>query len=311
MRDQYVKYTVKNENYWLAGKPYLDGIEMNQIADSVTALISFKKGDAHLLFGITPRDTADLKASGFEIWRSGLNMINYIVPDGANKDSIWSNIKVRQAAEYAIDKVSLAKIGSGYYNPVTQFANPGDARYVDGLTPRNYDPVKAKQLLTEAGYPNGFKSSLIAGTGYNREILVALQTYLKEAGIDCTLDIMDSARGAESRTKGWKDGIMCMSVPIVGPLQSFYTSLNSTVYPSMYRGAFQQKMDAAISEPDYNKRMGIVKEMVKLMYDDAMAIPLWSAPDVSAVDTKVLKGDIQWMVGHPNFFEPQNAWLSK
>ncbi len=309
-RAQFIKYTKKNPSYWQPGKPYLDGIEMNEIADAVTALMSFKNGEAHLIFGITPRDTVDLKSSGYEILKSSRNMINYICPDGANKDSVWSNIKVRQAAEYAIDKKAIASLGSGIYNPVTHFANPGDVTYIADLVPREYDPAKAKALLKEAGYPNGFKSKLIAGTSYNREILVALQTYLKDVGIDCTLDIVDSAKAAEIRTNGWKDGILCMGVPIVGPLQSYYTSLNSTVYPSMYRGDFQKKMDEAIAEPDYTKRMAILKEMVRLMYTDAMCIPIWSAPDISAA-VKDLKGDIQWMVGHPNFYEPQNAWLAK
>ena len=165
-------------------------------------------------------------------------------------------------------------------------------------------------MLKEAGYPDGFKSKIIAGTNYNREILVALQTYLKAAGIDCTLDIVDAAKNAEFRTNGWDDGILCLGVPLIGTLQSFFSSLGSSVYPTMYRGLFGQRLDDAIAEPDYNKRMAIVKELVKLMYDDAMAIPLWSAPDISAA-SKDLKGDIQWMLGHPNFFEPQNAWLSK
>jgi len=310
-RAQFIKYTVKNDSYWQSGKPYLDGLEINEIADSVTAILSFKKGEGQTLFSVSPKDTADLKASGFEVIRGGTNAVNYIIPSGASSDSVWSNLKVRQAAEYAIDKTSLAKLGIGYWEPVTQFAVPSDARYVQGLTPRNYDPAKAKQLLTEAGYPGGIKSTIIADTGYNREILVALQTYLKEAGIDCALDIQDPAKATENRTKGWKDGILCVGVPLLGPLQSFYTSIGPGMYPSMFRGTFQQKMDAAIAEPNYDKRMGIIKEMVKLMYDDVMAIPLYAAPSLCAMDTKIIKGDIGWMVGHPNFFEPQNAWLSK
>lgn len=309
-RAQFVKYTKKNPTYWQSGKPYLDGIQMNEFADGVTALMSFKNGEGQLIFGITPKDSVDLLASGFDILKSSRSMINYICPDGANKDSVWSNIKVRQAAEYAIDKKAIASLGSGIYSPVTHFANPGDITYNADLVPRNYDPAKAKALLAEAGYPNGFKSKLLAGTSYNKEILVALQTYLKDVGIDCTLDIFDTARSADIRTNGWKDGILCMGVPIVGPLSSYYTSMGPTVYPSMYRGDFQKRMDEAISEPDYNKRMTILKEMVRLLYADTMCIPIWSAPDISGA-VKDLKGDIQWMVGHPNFFEPQNAWLAK
>jgi peptide/nickel transport system substrate-binding protein len=306
---QFVEYT-KNDNYWEQGKPYLDGFTFNEVADGVTAVLSFKKGDAPLIFGITSKNTADLKASGFDILSTAA-MVNYIMPAGANPNSPWSKLKVRQAAEYAIDKKEIAKLGQGYYEPVTQFATPKDARYVQGLAPREYDPEKAKQLLTEAGYPSGFKSSLIASTSYNREILVALQTYLKEAGIDCTLDIVDRAKSAELRTKGWDDGVVCPGVPFVGTIQSCYSSFGPGYYPGMYKDTFDQVLEEANKEPDYDKRMVLMQKLIKVMYDDAMAIPIWAAPDLSAINSKLLKGDIQWTIGHPNFFEPQNAWLTK
>jgi ABC-type transport system substrate-binding protein len=308
-QNSFVKYA-RVDGYWQAGKPYLDNIEIDQLADPVTALISFKAGEAQLIAGIDAKDAPDLQKAGFQILKSSRPGILYLIPDGANKDSPWSNIKVRQAAEYAIDRTAISSLGGGFWQPLTQFALPSDARYIQALTPRNYDVAKAKQLLTEAGYPNGLKSTLIAGTTYNRDVLVALQTYLKNAGIDCALDVQDAAKFGLARTNGWKDGLLCVATPFLGTLQSAFTSLGPGFYPSMYRDTWQNKMDQAVAEPNYDKRMALMKDMMQILFNDAMAIPLWTSSDLTAV-SNTLKGDFQWGLGHPNFYEPQNAWLSK
>jgi ABC-type transport system substrate-binding protein len=308
-RDNFVKYT-KFSGYWQSGKPYLDGLEFNQVADAVTGLIAFKAGEAQLIMGVSAKDAVDLQKAGFVVASNSRGGIFYLIPDGANKDSPWSNIKVRQAAEYALDRKAIASLGGGYWQPLTQFALPTDARYVKDMVPRNYDVAKAKQLLAEAGYPNGFKSSLIASTTYNKDVLISLQTYLKEAGIDCALDVQDAAKFTLVRTEGWKNGLVCVGTPFMGTLQSSFTSMGPGFYPAMYRDTWQAKMDAAVAEPDEAKRMQIFSSMMKTLFDDAMGVPLWMSVDPTGM-SKALQGDIQWGVGHPNFFEPQNAWLSK
>lgn len=112
------------------------------------------------------------------------NRVNFLVPDSVNAESPWSNIKVRQAAEYAIDKDALTKaLGFGFAQTAYQLATPTSAAYISGLSGRKYDMAKAKQILSEAGYPNGFKTRIIASTTDNRDIVVAMQSYLGKIGI--------------------------------------------------------------------------------------------------------------------------------
>jgi peptide/nickel transport system substrate-binding protein len=308
LRGQNVKY-IKWDGYWQPGKPYLDALEINEIADFVVSIMSFKKGEAQLIFGISPKDAIDLKAAGFQIIEASARSHYPIVPDGGTPDSPFANLKVRQAVEYAIDKKSLASLGQGYYEVADQMATPTDARYVKGLTPRSYDPAKAKQLLAEAGFAGGFKTTLVANSTYNKDVLTAIQMYLKDVGIDGTIDMADAARFADLQAKGWK-GLLFSGTPIVGNLQSMWNRFGGQTVPSMYRGpTFQQKMDAGIAEPDYDKRMGYLQDMVKLMYDDAMMIPTFAYPTLSAADQKL--HDVNWTQGHPNMWNPWNAWLSK
>jgi peptide/nickel transport system substrate-binding protein len=305
---EFIKFT-KNPNYWQSGKPYLNTLEEREIDDPVTAMMSFKSGNAQLIFGITPVNAAELEKAGNTILKASANSLYPIVPDGANKDSPFANIKVRQALEYAIDRNELASIGKGYWQPAFQMAVPSDARYVPELAARKYDVAKAKQLLAEAGYPNGFQTTLVANSTFNRDVLVATQAYLKAVGIDGVIDVQEAPRFADSQSKGWK-GLLFSGTPIVGNVQSIWNRFGGQTYPSMYRTTFQQKLDAAITEPDYGKRLQYLKDMVSLMYNDAMLVPLYASPTLSATD-KTVQGDFKWTIGHPNMWEPANIWLTK
>jgi len=53
-----------------------------------------------------------------------------------------------------------------------------------------------------------------------------------------------------------------------------------------------------------------LKDMVRLMYNDAMVVPLYASATLSATD-KTVQGDFRWTIGHPNMWEPANIWLTK
>jgi len=314
-RDVSARYE-KWSGYWEQGKPYLDVIEFNQVVDPVTSLISFRKGEAQVLVGITPKEARELEAMGFQIAPSiSLTPISCLTPDGANPESPFADKRVRQAVEYAIDKKAIAtSLGQGYYNAVTQYATPQDARYVPGLQGRNYDPAKAKQLLAEAGYPNGFKTKLIAQTNWDRDFLQAIQTYLKQAGMDAELDMADVARYRTFYSNGWKNGLMVhpsAAMPLSG-MRMYFGPIgnNSLTYLSAYRPpGWLDKVEAAMAQVDAGKRLEQERELVKIMYDEVMGIPISSSAFLAAQDKSVR--DLDWGVGSNYIFKPQNGWLSK
>ena len=311
-KNQNIKY-VKNPNYWQSGKPYLDRIEFYMVTDPVTSIMSFKKGEAQVIFGITPTEAKDLK-SGYNIVTTDIKPIVVLLPDGKNPDSPWYNKKVREALEYAIDKPSLAtSIGEGYYEAVSQFATSNSVFFNPAATIRNYDPSKARQLLAEAGFPNGFKTKIYALTTYDKDILVAIQTYLKEIGIDAELELGDSARVTDWQNNGWKNGIFVPTYPIIPNIRSlsFRLAGGYNVSTSLYSTPeWQAKVDATVSQPDEQKQLSQFKELIKILNDEAACISLFTKPDISALDKSVQ--DLKWTQGgHPRFYEPQDAWLKK
>jgi ABC-type transport system substrate-binding protein len=84
----------------------------------------------------------------------------------------------------------------------------------------------------------------------------------------------------------------------------------SNVIASAYHPAgWQDKLLAALGQADEAKRTAQTRELCKIMYEEVMGIPLWSAPEISAISPDVQ--GINWATGHGYFWEPGNTWLTK
>ena len=195
-RDAYVKYK-KWDGYWQKGKPYLDAIKIQNIPDLTVSIMSFKSGEAQAVENIDPVDAVQLAKEGYEIYQPSLYFLHSILPSGANPDSPFAKRKVRLALEYALDKKTMAKgIGMGYYEALCELATKNDPWYNPTLKFREYDPAKAKQLLAEAGYPDGFKMVIAYPTGGSGNMFPGImveksQQDLAAIGIDAELVPME------------------------------------------------------------------------------------------------------------------------
>ena len=180
---------MKNPNYW--GKdaqdnqlPYLDEIDFTFSADNTTELMMAKSGEVDMIVNtFSGKQLTDYKDLG---WRTNFfyDANEVWAPDSAHPDSPWSKLEVRQAAEYAVDRATIAeKFGYGFLQAPNQIPPRSTTAYDPNYSlGRNYDPAKAKELLAQAGYPDGFKTSLIVWQGGNRDIALAEQAYLARGG---------------------------------------------------------------------------------------------------------------------------------
>jgi peptide/nickel transport system substrate-binding protein len=312
-RDSYVRYK-KNPSYWQQGKPYLDGVEIRTNTDLTVTLMAFRAGDANWIENIDPVDALDLKKEGFFISPvEGMSFIHGLVPDGTHPNSPMANIKVRQAVEYAIDKETLMKgVGMGFYSTPYQMAMPDYPGYDPSLPPRKYDVAKAKQLLTEAGYPNGINVPLVTDTSGRKEILTAMQQYLKEAGINTVLDMADQSRTVAIKTKtGWEGIYMDGGPSIASNIDSWrsfgapYNTINM-IKPADWI----QRYDDLVSTPDTAARNAKWKGLVAQIYNDVSIIPYETDSPIYSL-SKTLH-DLGWSKnGVGNWFDCANAWISK
>jgi ABC-type transport system substrate-binding protein len=311
--DQYIRMK-KNPNYWQPGKPYLDTIEIRNMPDYTTSVMAFKAGEVDMVESIDPAQYNELKAQGYTVdIPRGLAFVFSFRTANADPNSPFSKKEVREALWYAVDRESLVfGLGKGTYNVADQLAAPQQGWYIKDYPSRKYNPGKAKELLAQAGYPNGFKTVLHGDVRGRQDDLVALQNYFRAIGIDCTLDVADVARSSTFATQGF-DGILQSGFPNWSSFSSWMNVWLSPVatFPTMkFPDNWTSSWQEVTSEVDYGKRMAKMQALLKVVYDEALVIPwMWDAPRY-VINSKV--HDMMWDEMDINgYFDPVNIWKEK
>jgi ABC-type transport system substrate-binding protein len=282
---KFVSYTpnvsikgTKFSDYWLKGKPYVDAIEYYIIGDQMTRAQSLQAGEVDAIGGDLSKVEYDLQQKGFQVVK-GYISTGGLIPDSKNADSPLSNLKVRQAVDYAIDRDSLSKnLGYGFWAPTEQYAVPGTTSYITSLPTNNYNPDKAKQLLTEAGYPNGFKITLYGSVAItSRDFATAVQGYLSKVGITMDVNLMDHAAYTDLSLKGWKNGFAAGAKAVDGNMNyalNLAWTQTTPYHPSMDKpDAFQALYNAAAAAKNFDP--ALTQKAIKYMYDNEMYIPVY------------------------------------
>jgi peptide/nickel transport system substrate-binding protein len=224
---------------------------------------------------------------------SGLNL-NYIIMDTSKKP--FSDLRVRKAVSYAVNKRALLEtvlkgIGVDLTGPVPASANfyePDVERY-------GYNPEKAKKLLSEAGYPNGFKTTLYTYIrGPAVPVSTAVQDQLKKVGIQAELKALEIAAWMDVVTTGTTPMSYMRLTRPPDPDGFLLTVAHSKSDPQWNFGHFKNdRIDQLIDEgrrvSDPKKRAGIYSEIQKLIVENAPNV--WIFSDIiSTAHRSSLKG---------------------
>ncbi len=304
----------KNPNYWQKGFPYVDEFDMVYVVDPLTQKAVMQSQAADAIDVELGKLTADYQQMGFNNLTARQAVIA-LFPDSNNPDSPWSNVKVRQAAEYAINREAIASgLGFGYWKAPYQIIAQNNVAYDPNFAGRKYDPAKAKQLLAEAGYPNGFKTTLIpTPSPANRDADVAIQSYLNAVGIQTSLEFPEYAKYLTYRTGSWKNALL---VDVLGAWANYnqayimyFDPANTTTFPSLQRSdAFKAAFNATISTVDPDT--ALIRKLQSIVFDEAMVIPVYEGGKGYALQTYT-KGDVFLQTAFPTRWKPENAWLDK
>jgi peptide/nickel transport system substrate-binding protein len=318
-RDVSLKYK-KFEDYWQKGMPYLDGLEFVLIADPVVRLASLQAGEAHILRAVPNTDAAALKETGKYNTNTVDMATNMLFVDSVHSDSPFSKLKVRQAIAYALDNAAIAKaVGLGFFVPTNQLMSPMNINYNPNIKGYPYNVEKAKQLLNEAGYPNGFDTKLSYRAGaFEGDFCTLVQGYLKVIGINVQVDLADAARYNDLRAKGFSNQMVLGTFP-QGPEKDFsfyfrerlskqakYFSSVSVFYPDDYN----DKVFTINTERDEAKRIALLKEVGLMAVDTyLLTIPVEIETAVTAVSTQVQ--DCDYYKAYAMNYCPEKYWLKK
>lgn len=186
----------KFDGYYKQGKPDLDEVHYVFYSDENTRVNALRSGDVDIIDYVPAKDAADLeKGPETQLLR---NTGPFMGLQFNTKFEPFSKPEVRQAIAYAVDRSAIINTAfNGLGSPIYGIAIPkGYMGYSDAKA--NYfkhDVAKAKELLTKAGYPNGFEVRLLASSQYSfhQNTAVAIQSELAKIGIKVKLDLPDWA----------------------------------------------------------------------------------------------------------------------
>ena len=278
---------VKFEDYRQEGMPYLDKVVVKPIPDVQARMVNLLAGSIDGLWGVPLADVALLKqAPGVVVGANEIGggfytlIMNVKVPP-------FDNQLVRQALQYATDRDKINQLAfSGEGNMIVIPRAPTSWAYPEQFANYyTYDPEKAKQLLAEAGFPDGFKTRmLVRGTsGLYLDICQVWQQDLAQIGVEVELlptdlpqfwpafigsqfDIAIQATGDSTvDPSGLFEGAACCR-----PFRNFAgITDNTTWFPG-----YKQVIEAARKELDQAKRKTLYDQAIDTMMDQAWTIPI-------------------------------------
>ncbi|MFT4190508.1 MAG: glutathione ABC transporter substrate-binding protein GsiB, partial [Comamonas sp.] len=195
----------KFAGYWKPGYPKIDQITWKPVTENNTRAAMLQTGEADFAFSLPYEQVAMLKKSDKVEVVSRPSIIQRFLTFN-NLQKPFDNPKVREAIGYAINKEALAKVAfNGYAFPAQGFV-PQGVEYAVKMAPIPYDVAKAKALLKEAGYPNGFESVL--WSHYNnttsQKVIQFIQQQLQQVGIKVSVEALEPGKRVEL-VDAWPD----------------------------------------------------------------------------------------------------------
>ena len=176
-------------DYWGEGGS-LDKVTYKVLENAEGLVLGLQSGALDLVAHMTSEQTSQLSPADFHIEQGSMNLVQALYLNNASAP--LDDVRVRQALCYAIDKQAMIDLAfDGYGIPLGTSMFPSFAKYYDDSLTDYYphDVERAKALLAEAGYPNGFEMTITVPSNYSPHVNTAevLAEQLKEAGVQVTI----------------------------------------------------------------------------------------------------------------------------
>ena len=276
----------KNTNWTSDKNQWVDGMKFDFSANPSTQLLRLERGEVDLMGDTIPaadwvRTKNDPTWSKYTLSDPQIAWY-YVFINVLEKP--FTDVKVRQAVNYAIDTEKIQKLLAGQGSALNQIYPNGMPGYQAGKTYYTYDPAKAKQLLSEAGLPTGFKATFVThNVDPFPKLAQAVQADLKAVGIDCDIKQMDRATywdyislKKSHAAIGLSDWYQDFPDPSdwIGPL--FTNPIEGGANSSFYENPQVNQLYAdSASELDTTKRIDMFKQMQDIIMTDAPTAPLY------------------------------------
>jgi peptide/nickel transport system substrate-binding protein len=296
----------RNPHYWDAAHVHLDAIEMLENVPRDTQFLMFERGELDAAAPLAAPDYQWIVAQ--PAWQPYLHTRATMNAFGSRMNvrvKPFSDRRVRQALNYALDKQHTIKLLSGAAVPAHGILPPGVAGRDDALLPYRHDPERARALLAAAGYPDGFDVDYLIPADEEAERLAgSLQHDLGEVGV--RVHVQEQALASYAAALGSADGPSFAKVGWLAdypdPANFFDASFHSrsiandgtTNYSFYVNPEVDALLDSAHGASDEGTRAELYRRVERILRDDAPW--LW---DYHQLATEVIQPYVQGYAPHP------------
>ncbi|WP_434311069.1 ABC transporter substrate-binding protein [Hominifimenecus sp. rT4P-3] len=312
-KDDHVSYR-RNDNYW-GEKAKLDGMTMRFIGEASTAFMEVQTGNAQISNNTAASDLSDVQAGNYEniIASDDAKMAHNAI--GMNQHNpYFTDVRVRQAVNYAINRkeifdVAYEGVGSQAWSCISVDVFGFNEEYLNNY-PYEYDLEKAKSLMQEAGYADGFTCSFaIENNTLQKTTAELVQAYLAEIGITVTIDMYESAALNELiPTENW--GLAFATYNQNGDPSSaltFGTSIRNVGGSNKYNNdkdpiavQYTELLESSECLGTEEERLAVYKQMQELYFSTIWEVPI-ADQSVYMVQSTDIEG--YWGAGVQPHFE--------
>ncbi len=298
----------KFDGYHRKGLPYLDKVTFRFIGDPSAQIASLKAGDIDVIgYDVSPENARLLEKDPKYKVLDG-NTTNKVILSTNNSRKPFTDVRVRRAMAYAIDRNAIIKGAmSGYGVPIGSHMEPGNPYHIDLLPVYPYNPDKAKQLLKEAGYPNGFDAviKLPDRFAYARRTGEIIADMLAQVGIRLKIEVIEWGQ--------WIDRVFKNAdydLTVIGHAEPF--DINIYANPKYYfrydNPTFQETLKKAWKEPDLKVRKELYATLQRIITEDAVNGFLFLMPSLPTMKKEVMN----WWKNYPMTAQDvTEVWIQK
>jgi peptide/nickel transport system substrate-binding protein len=279
------------EGYWRK-PPNVKRLVMRVIPEEATRLAALKRGEVDIAYSIRGELAEELqKTPGLALKPVVLQAPNWIYfPEQWDPKSPWHDLRVRQAANLAIDRDGMSQALFLGYCKVTNSIVPYTFDFFWPPPAAVYDPAKARKLMAEAGFASGFDAGLLyCDSSYSNMAEIAINNF-GEIGIRAKLEPIERAGFfAGYASKKYRKGIIQGASGAFGNaatrLAAFVVKDGAFAYGSYpdIDALYPQQAD----ELDHEKRASILAKMQQLVHEKAIYAPIWQLGFLNGVGPRV------------------------
>nr|WP_156290206.1 glutathione ABC transporter substrate-binding protein [Oceanobacillus salinisoli] len=267
---------VRNDDYW-GEHAKLDSVTFKVVSEPLTRVAELETGESHIANPISPNNRAQVEATdGIHVAQQGSVSLSYI---GFNMEKEpFDDPLVRQAINMAIDKEQIITgIYEGVGTPAIGPLAPDVFGYDPNASGLEHDPVRARELLAEAGYEDGFSTTLWTNDNQERmDTATNIQAQLAEFGIDVEIEVVEWGAYLEQTANGEHDMFILGWSTVTGDADyGLYALFHSNNVGEPGNRTFtkdpelDELLDQARQEPDPDTRLEIYSEIQELLVDIA------------------------------------------